>query len=289
MLTFSCERTVCSTTIQLAISSTERKTLLQTKNSNHLSRLVSTLCHTDGDKMQLNISSLMYIIGYVRQLKHTGVLARSTSGTVSTHSRMTNKNLWIEHVFKGRFLNISFTGNKMKIKAKKKVSYQVIRGLNYLMCCFHHVKTFVNAPNGLMDSYTVGLISEVSYLRPNDHFCKILSTEISGEKVTHGSMRFRTHRRHILVRHPGLEKPNTIMCQLFLYRLFFFDRRKIIYLENKLHTSTSFAKTIAPENKECFLRERRRQYERKSTRTAYKKEALTFQTMLKVLKIKADL
>lgn len=173
MLTFSCERTVCSTTIQLAISSTERKTLLQTKNSNHLSRLVSTLCHTDRDKMQLNISSLMYIIGYVRQLKHTGVLARSTSGTVSTHSRMTNKNLWIEHVFKGRFLNISFTGNKMKIKAKKKVSYQVIRGLNYFMCCFHHVKTFVNGPNGQLyggtDFRSLASEAERSFLQNSEH------------------------------------------------------------------------------------------------------------------------
>lgn len=43
------------------------------------------------------------------------------------------------------------------------------------------------------------------------------------------------------------------------------------------------------ENKECFLRERKRQYGRKSTHTAYKREALPFQQMVKVLKIRADL
>lgn len=46
---------------------------------------------------------------------------------------------------------------------------------------------------------------------------------------------------------------------------------------------------MSPENKECFLRERKWQYERKSTRTAYKKEALPFQRTATVLKIKADL
>lgn len=41
--------------------------------------------------------------------------------TVSTHRRMTNKNLWIERVFKGRFFNKSFTGrNKGKLKCKKR-------------------------------------------------------------------------------------------------------------------------------------------------------------------------
>lgn len=37
--------------------------------------------------MQLNIFSLMYIIRvYVRRVKHTWVLARSTSGTVSVRT-----------------------------------------------------------------------------------------------------------------------------------------------------------------------------------------------------------
>lgn len=34
---------------------------------------------------------------------------------------MTNKNLWIERVFKGRFINKSFTGNTQKIKANLNV------------------------------------------------------------------------------------------------------------------------------------------------------------------------
>ncbi len=53
--------------------------------------------------------------------KSTRVLALSTSGTVSKHCRMTNKKLWIKHVFKGRFLNKSFTGNTKKIKANLNV------------------------------------------------------------------------------------------------------------------------------------------------------------------------
>lgn len=41
---------------------------------------------------------------------------------LSTHCRMTNKNLWIERVFQGRFLNKSFSGNKIKanLNVKKK-------------------------------------------------------------------------------------------------------------------------------------------------------------------------
>ena len=46
--TFSGEITVCSTTIQPGVSSTGRKKQSQTKSQTHLSRLVSTLSHTDG-------------------------------------------------------------------------------------------------------------------------------------------------------------------------------------------------------------------------------------------------
>lgn len=46
---------------------------------------------------------------------------------------------------------------------------------------------------------------------------------------------------------------------------------------------------MSSENKERFPSKRKWQYERKSTRTAYKKEALPFQQTVKVLKIKADL
>lgn len=79
------------------------------------------------------------------------------------------------------------------------------------------------------------------------------------------------------------------MCQLFfLYACFTFcfcQRKNNLFKEKKikLHTSTSSAKFS--ENQECV--ERKWQYQRKST--AYKKEALPFQTMAKVLKIKADL
>lgn len=66
---------------------------------------------------------------------------------VSTHCRMTNKNLWIERVFKGRFLNKSFTGNTTKIKAnlnvKKNLKKSPVKRLTgdfrdskYLMCYF---------------------------------------------------------------------------------------------------------------------------------------------------------
>lgn len=88
------------------------------------------------------------------------------------------------------------------------------------------------------------------------------------------------------------------MCQLFFsffYRhilcFHFFCQKKnnLFKKKEKLHTSTSLAKTMSSENQECFLGERKWKYERKSTRTAYKKEALPFQTMVKVLKIKADL
>lgn len=69
----------------------------------------------------------------------------------------------------------------------------------------------------------------------------------------------------------------------------FICQKKNNLFRKKLHTSTSLAKTMPSENKECFLRERKWQYERKSTRTAHKKEVLPFQLMVKVLKIKADL
>lgn len=82
---------------------------------------------------------------------HTRVLAPSTSETVSKHCRMTNENLWIEHVFKGRFLNKSFTENiYQKIKGKlkrrqKKMMEKIQHGLSRrdrhemktpLLCCF---------------------------------------------------------------------------------------------------------------------------------------------------------
>lgn len=58
---------------------------------------------------------------------------------VSTHCRMTNKNLWIEREFKVRSLNKSFTGNTTKIKAnlnvkKKKKKSPVILGIQSTSC-----------------------------------------------------------------------------------------------------------------------------------------------------------
>lgn len=82
--------------------------------------------------MQLNIFSSMYIIEVMCDNKSTQELAQTTSGTVSTHRRMTNKNLWIEQVFKGRFLNKSFTGKTKGKPESKKATYQrtgtLIRG-----------------------------------------------------------------------------------------------------------------------------------------------------------------
>lgn len=61
---------------------------------------------------------------------------------------------------------------------------------------------------------TAGLISKVSYLRLNE----TESTETQKWKL---EVKYREYTPHIPVRHLGLLKPNTIMCQPFLYRQFF--------------------------------------------------------------------
>lgn len=138
-----------------------------------------------------------------------------------------------------------------------------------------------------MDRNTAGPIFKVSSVHNSKH--RNLRTEAFSHARKH-EVQLKKYRPHILVRHLGLYKPNTIMCQLFLQAIFvfspiFFVKGKISYLKRKKITHQHL---MSSENK-CLLRERKWQYERKSTRTAYKKEALPFQPMVKVLKIKADL
>lgn len=141
-----------------------------------------------------------------------------------------------------------------------------------------------------MDNNTAGLIFKVSSVHDSKH--RNLRTEALSHAWKHEVQLKKYQPPHILVRHLGPYKPNTIMCQLFLQAIFvfspffFFCQRKNNLFKKK--QKITHQHLMSSENK-CLLRERKWQYERKSTCTAYKKEALPFQPMVKVLKIKADL
>lgn len=147
--------------------------------------------------MQFNIISSMYIIGYVQQLKHTWVLARSMSGTVFYSLQDDKTKIFgLSMCSKGTFLNKHLIGKydgKTK-KANSKCWKKLIQGYKcFLMSlplnvCEETNKTYRQV-------YSGSLVSEAEISRSR-------SAGISGVKlkeVTKGSM----NQPHILVRHLG--------------------------------------------------------------------------------------
>lgn len=190
----------------------------------------------------------MYIIRvYVRRVKHTWVLARSTSGTVSVRTAE-----WQTKIFGSSVCSKVDSSTKASQEIERKKQRQNSNCKNKIqvwqtsLCSFHEDETYRNKSLWLADSQAAGFF--FFFLPLFKKSAKIQSTGDSGVKLKNCTRKHEVQSRLvytcILVRHlgppPPPEKPNTIMCQLFFFfsigkfSVFaFFVRRKIIYWGKK--------------------------------------------------------